>query len=44
MVVELRSLVLPVKVVPGRSEGPYHGDGNPLSELEMQKSCPEVEE
>ena len=31
------------KVAPGRSEGvlgpTYHGDGNPLSELEMQKSA-----
>ena len=40
---ELRTPVVPVKVAPGRSEGvlgpTYHGDGNPLSELEMQKSA-----
>ena len=40
--------VVPVKVAPGRSEGvlgpTYHGDGNPLSELEMQKSALEAEE
>ena len=40
---ELRTPIVPVKVAPGRSEGvlgpTYHGDGNPLSELEMQKSA-----
>ena len=40
---ELSTPVVPVKVAPGRSEGvlgpTYHGDGNPLSELEMQKSA-----
>ena len=44
---ELRSPVVPVKVAPGRSEGvlgpTYHGDGNPLSELEMQKSALKLE-
>ena len=40
---ELSNLVVPVKIAPGRSEGvlgpTYDGDGNPLSELEMQKSA-----
>ena len=44
---ELRSPVVPVKVAPGRSEGvlgpTYHGDGNPLSELEMQKFALKLE-
>ena len=40
---ELSTPVVPVKIAPGRSEGvlgpTYDGDGNPLSELEMQKSA-----
>ena len=40
---ELSTPVVPTKIAPGRSEGvlgpTYHGDGNPLSELEMQKSA-----
>ena len=39
----LRTPVVLVKIAPGRSEGvlgpTYDGDGNPLSELEMQKSA-----
>ncbi|CAE7543510.1 unnamed protein product, partial [Symbiodinium microadriaticum] len=44
---ELMTPVVPVKVAPGRSSGvlgpTYHGDGNPLSELEMQKSALKLE-
>jgi len=44
---ELMSPVVPVKVAPGRSAGvlgpTYHGDGNPLSESEMQKSALKLE-
>ena len=40
---ELSTPVVPVKIAPGRSEGvlgpTYDGDGNPLSELEVQKSA-----
>ena len=40
---ELSTPAVPTKIAPGRREGvlgpTYHGDGNPLSELEMQKSA-----
>ena len=44
---ELSTPVVPVQIAPGRSEGvlgpTYDGDGNPLSELEMQKSAQKLQ-